>query len=49
MLLMFEKGIRSGITQLVKPFAKTSIKNIKSQYNLDEKSTYMQYLDEHNL
>ena len=44
MLLMFEKDIRGGITQAVKRYAKANNK-YKEQYNLDEKNTYLQYLD----
>ena len=49
MLLMFEKGIRGGITLAVKRYAKTNNKYMKDQYNPDEKSTYLQYLDVNNL
>ena len=49
MLLMFEKGIRSGLTQAVKLCAKANNKYMKDQYNPDEKSTYLQYLDSNNL
>ena len=38
MLLMVEKGIRCGITQAVKHYAKANNKYIKDLYNLDEKS-----------
>ena len=47
-LLMFEKGIRRGITQAVKRYAKGNNKYMKDQYNPDEKSTYLQYLDTNN-
>ena len=43
-LLIFEKGIRGEIAEAVKRFAKTNNKYMKDQYNLDEKSTYLQYL-----
>ena len=49
MLLMFEKDIRGGITQAVKRYAKANNKYMKDQYNPDEKSTYLQYLDANNL
>ena len=49
MLLMFEKGIRGGITQAVKRSAKANNKYMKDKYNPDEKSTYLQYLDANNL
>ena len=45
MLLMFEKGIRDGIMQAVKRYAKANNKYMKDQYNPDEKSRYLQYLD----
>ena len=38
MLLMVEKGIRCGITQAVKRYAKANNKYIKDLCNLDEKS-----------
>ena len=43
-LQIFEKGIRGEIAEAVKRFAKTNNKYMKDQYNLDEKSTYLQYL-----
>ena len=49
MLLMVEKGIRDGITQAVKRYAKGNNKYIKDLYNSDEKSMYLQYLDANNL
>ena len=49
MLLMFEKGIRGGITLAVKRYAKANNKYMKDQYNSHEKSTYLQYLDANNL
>ena len=49
MLLMFEKGIRSGITQAVKRHAKANNKYMKGLCNPDEKSMYLQYLDANNL
>ena len=45
MLLMVEKGIRSGITQAVKRCAKANNKYMKDLYNPDEESIYLQYLD----
>ena len=45
MLLMFEKGIRGGITEPVKLYAKANNKYMKDLYNPDEKSIYLQYLD----
>ena len=49
MLLMVEKGIRGGITQAVKRYAKANNKFLKDLYNPDEKSIYLQYLDVFNL
>ena len=49
MLLMVEKGIRGGITQAVKRYAKANNKYMKDLYNPDEKSMYLQYLDANNL
>ena len=49
MLLMVEKGIRGGITQAIKRYAKANNKYMKNLYNLNEKSVYLQYLDTNNL
>ena len=49
MLLMFEKGIRGGITQAVKRYVKANNKYMKDLYNPDEESMYLQYLDANNL
>ena len=49
MLLMVEKGIRGGITQAVKRYAKANNKYMKDLYNPDELSIYLQYLDANNL
>ena len=49
MLLMFEKGIRGGITQAVKRYAKANNRYIKDIYNPDEDSIYLQNLDANNL
>ena len=49
MLLMFEKGIRGGITQAVKRYAKANNKYMKDLYNPDEHSIYLQYVDASNL
>ena len=48
MLLMFEKGIRGGITQVVRRHAKANNKYM-SEYDKDEPSRYLQYLDANNL
>ena len=47
--LMVEKGIRGGITQAVKRYARANNKYMKDLYNPDEKSIYLQYLDANNL
>ena len=49
LLLMVEKGIRGGITQAVKPYARASNKHMKDIYNLQEEIIYLQYLDANNL
>ena len=49
MLLMVEKGIRGGITQAIKRYAKSNSKCMKDLYNPDEESIYLQYLDANNL
>ena len=49
MLLMVEKGIRGGITQAVKRYAKANNKYMKDFYNPDEESIYLQYLAANNL
>ena len=46
---MVEKGIRGGITQAVKRYARANNKYMKDLYNLDEESVYLQYLDASNL
>ena len=48
MLLMFEKGIRGGITQAVKRYAKANNKYMNELYNPDEVSIFLQYLDINN-
>ena len=49
MLLMVEKGIRGGITQAVKRYARANNKYMKDLYNPDEKSMYLLNLDANNL
>ena len=49
MLLIFEKGIRGGISQPVKRYSKASNKHIKDLYNPGEESICLQYLDANNL
>ena len=48
MLLMFEKGIRRGISQAIHKYAKANNKYMKS-YNKNITSSYLQYLDANNL
>ena len=48
MLLMVEEGIRSGICHSIHRYAKTNNKYMKN-YNKDEESSYIQYLDANNL
>ena len=48
MLMMFEKGIRCGISHISKRYAEANNKYMKD-YNPDEESSYIQYLDANNL
>ena len=48
MLMMFERGIRGGISHISKRYAEANNKYMKD-YNPDEESTYIQYLDAKNL
>ena len=48
MLLMFEKGIRGGISQVIFKDAKANNKYMKD-YNKNVTSSYLQYLDANNL
>ena len=48
MLLMFERGIRGGITQVVKRYTRANNKYMED-YNSNEPSRYLQYLDANNL
>ena len=45
---MFEKGIKVGIVEAVKHYAKTNNKYMKDPYSPDEKSTYLQYMEANN-
>ena len=49
MLLMFEKGIRGGITQAIHRFAAANNKYMGDQYNPNKLSSYLTYLDANNL
>ena len=48
MLMMFEQGIRGGITHISKRYAEANNKYMKN-YNPDKESTFIQYLDANNL
>ena len=48
MLLMFERGIRGGITQSVHRWAKAN-NPYMNYFNPNEKTSYLQYLDANNL
>ena len=49
MLLMFERGISRGITQSVNRWAKASNPYICSEFDPDEKTNSLQYLNANNL
>ena len=49
MLLMFERGIRGGITQAVRNYALANNKYMGDKLNPNEDTTYLQYLDVNNL
>ena len=49
MLLMFERGIRGGITQAVCKYASANNKYLGDKFNPNEDTTYLQYLDANNL
>ena len=49
MLLMFEKGIRGGITQADYQYAEANNKHMSDKFNPKEDSSYIQYLDTNNL
>ena len=48
MLMMFERGIRGGITHISKRYTEANNKYMKD-YNPDKPSSYIQYLDANNL
>ena len=49
MLLMFERGIRGGITQSIHRWAAADNPYMASEYNPDALTRYLQYLDVNNL
>ena len=49
MLLMFEKGIRGGITQAVYQYANTNNKYMGKKFNPEAITSFLQYLDANNL
>ena len=49
MLLMFERGIRGGITQSVNRWAKANNPYMGSDFTPDKPTKYLQYLDANNL
>ena len=49
MLLMFERGIRGGITQAVRKYAAANNPYMGDKFNPYEGTTYLQYLDANNL
>ena len=49
MLLMFERGIRGGITQVVRKYASANNKYMGDRFDPKSESSYLQYLDATNL
>ena len=49
MLLMFERGIRGGITQAVCKYASENNKYMGDSFDPKSESSYLQYLDANNL
>ena len=49
MLLMFERGIRGGITQVVRKYASANNKYMGDKFDPKSESSYLQYLDTNNL
>ena len=49
MLLMFERGIRGGITQAVRKYALANNKYMGDKFDPKSESSYLQYLDANNL
>ena len=48
MLLMFERGIRGGITQAVRKYASANNKYMGDRFDPKSESSYLQYLDANN-
>ena len=49
MLPMFEQGIRSGITQVVRKYTLANNKYMGDRFDTKSESSYLQYLDANNL
>ena len=49
MILMFEQGIRGGITQAVRKYASANNKYMGDRFDPKSESSYLQYLDTNNL
>ena len=49
MLLMFERGIRGGITQVSRKYGLANNRYMGDKFNPKEDTTYLQYLDANNL
>ena len=49
MLLMFQRGIRGGITQVVRKYASANNKYMGDRFDSKSESSYLQYLDANNL
>jgi len=49
MLLMFQQGIRGGVSMISKRYAKANNKYMGEKFNLNEKSKFIQYLHANNL
>ena len=49
MLLMFERGIRGGVSMISQRYAKANNKYMNEEYESDQPSRYITYLDANNL